>query len=115
MRNKNRYSGQCLLPLMAISSDTIPSRKVNVLWDSGATFSLITFKKANQLNLISEEISISVIKVGGKKKQYHPMHMISHFVINREESQFLGFMALIKYLQMPSISVLKVFFIYSMT
>ena len=64
----NRYSGQCLLPLMAISSDTIPSKKVDVLWDSGATFSLITFKKANQLNLFEEEISISVIKVGGDKK-----------------------------------------------
>ena len=47
----NRYSGQCLLPLMANSSDTIPSRNVNVLWDSGATFSLITVKKANQLNI----------------------------------------------------------------
>ena len=33
-----------------------------------ATFSLITFKKANQLNLIGEEISISVIKVGGGKE-----------------------------------------------
>ena len=66
--NKNRYSGQCLLLLMAISSDTIPSRKVNILWDSGATFSLITFKKANKLNLIGEEISISVIKVGGEKE-----------------------------------------------
>ena len=64
----NRYSGQCLLPLTAISSDTIPSRKVNVLWDSGATFSLITFKKANQLNLIGEEISISVTKVRGEKE-----------------------------------------------
>ena len=53
---------------MEISSDTIPSRKVNVLWDSGATFSLITFKKANQLNLIEEEVSISVIKVGGEKE-----------------------------------------------
>ena len=66
--NRNRYSGQCLLPLMEISSDTIPSRKVNVLWDSGATFSLITFKKADQLNLTGEEISISVIKVGGEKE-----------------------------------------------
>ena len=28
----NRYSGQCLLPLMAISSHTIPSRKVNVFF-----------------------------------------------------------------------------------
>ena len=65
--NRNRYSGQSLLPLIEISSDTIPSRKVIVLWDSGATFSLITFKKANQLNLIGEEISISVIKVGGEK------------------------------------------------
>ena len=34
----------------------------------GATFSLVTFKKANQLNVIGEEISISVIKVGGEKE-----------------------------------------------
>ena len=53
---------------MEISFDTIPSRKVNVLWDSGATFSLITFKKANQLNLNGEKISIPVIKVGGEKE-----------------------------------------------
>ena len=66
--SKNRYSGQCLFPLMAISSDTIPSSKVNVVWDSGATFSLITFKKAIQLNLIGEEISIFVIKVGVEKE-----------------------------------------------
>ena len=66
--NKNRYSSQCLLPLMAISCDTIPSRKVNVLWDSGATFSLNTSEKANQLNLIGEKISISVIKFGGEKE-----------------------------------------------
>ena len=38
--NQNRYSGQCLLTLITISSDTIPSRKVNVVSDSGATFSL---------------------------------------------------------------------------
>ena len=36
--------------------------------DSGATFRLITFKKANQLNLTVEEISISVIAVGGEKE-----------------------------------------------
>ena len=59
--NKNRYSGQSLLSLMAIS-------KVNVLWDSGATFNLTTFKKADQLNLICEEISISVVKVGGEEE-----------------------------------------------
>ena len=53
---------------MAISSDTIPSRRVNVFSDSGATFSLNTFKKAKQLYLIGEEISISVIKVGGEKE-----------------------------------------------
>ena len=53
---------------MAISSDTIPSRKVKVLWDSGATLSLIIFKKAEQLNLIGEEISIPVIKVDGEKE-----------------------------------------------
>ena len=33
---------------------------------------IITFKKANQLNLIGEEISISVIKVGGVKETMPP-------------------------------------------
>ena len=56
-----------------------------------ATFGLITFKKANQLNLIGEEISISVIKVGGEKETitsyaYDLVHTISHFVINLEKS-----------------------------
>ena len=82
--NKNRYSGQCLLPLMAISSDTISSRKVNVLWDSRATFSLITFKKANWLNLIGKKLASLLSRLVVKKKQNHLMHMISYFVINLE-------------------------------
>ena len=35
----------------------------------GATLSLIAFRKANQLNLIGEEVKLSVVKVGGKVEE----------------------------------------------
>eukprot|EP00794_Sanderia_malayensis_P021205 gene21205-23287_t len=66
--NNDICYSQCLLPLMVIMSDTIPSKEISVLWDSGATFSLITFEKAKQLNLSGKKIDISVIKVGGKRE-----------------------------------------------
>ena len=40
----------CLLQMMEIESAT--SLSMNVLWDSGSTLSLITFKKAAQLNIV---------------------------------------------------------------
>ena len=63
-----KQTGPCLLSLMAIPSDSVPEKQVNVLWDSGATLSLITFNKAKQLKLIGEEVKISVVKVGGEKQ-----------------------------------------------
>ena len=53
----------CLLQLMKVR--TSDGENVNVLWDGGATLSLITFKKAADLGLHGEEIKLSVTKVGG--------------------------------------------------
>ena len=63
----NRQSNTCLLKLMHIDAESHSSKtKLNVLWDGGATLSLITFRKANQLNLVGEEVKLTVVKVGGK-------------------------------------------------
>ena len=61
----NRNS--CLLQLMKITASN--DQKVNVLWDGGATLSLITFRKANELGLEGKHINLSVTKVGGKSEQ----------------------------------------------
>ena len=53
----------CLLQLMRIKANE--DDNVNVLWDGGATISLITFKKAAELGLHGEEVKLDVIKVGG--------------------------------------------------
>ena len=38
-----------------------------MLWDDGATISLITFDKPKELNLTGESAKLSVVKVGGSK------------------------------------------------
>ena len=62
--NKNSV---CLLQLMSIPVSE--SQSVNVLWDGGATVSLITFKKAETIGLYGKPIKITVIMVGGKEKR----------------------------------------------
>ena len=57
----------CLLQLMDIK--TANNGKANVLWDGGATLSLITFKKAKELNLRGKEVKLSVTKVGGESEE----------------------------------------------
>ena len=60
-------SNFCLLPLMEIH--TIDKR-VNVLFDSGATISLITFKRAKELQLPKGQREVlTVSKVGGTTEQ----------------------------------------------
>ena len=59
--------------------------------------------------------AISVIKVGDETET---IPSYAYDLTLRDKSGkviILGFMALIKYLHMSSISVLKVFFVYSMT
>ena len=57
----------CLLQLMKIK--TTNSGSVNVLWDGGATLSLITFRKAAELGLSGKEIKLAVTKVGGVSEE----------------------------------------------
>ena len=42
---------------------------VNVLWDGGSTLSLITFRKAKELQLDGKQVDLAVTKVGGKTEQ----------------------------------------------
>ena len=58
-----RGGGSCLLQLMKIKTEC--NNEVNVLWDGGATLSLITFKRAAQLGLTGKSVRLSVTKVGG--------------------------------------------------
>ena len=58
----------CLLQLMKISSH---EGHVNVMWDSGATVSLITFAKAAHLKLEGKPLVMTVIKVGGVPETIH--------------------------------------------
>ena len=41
---------------------------INVMWDSGSTVCLITFKKTRELELVGEKTMITIIKVGGEKE-----------------------------------------------
>ena len=61
--SEQKVTGKCLLPLMRIKCK---DHTISVLWDSGATISLITFKKAKQLNLKGKRVELSVVTVGGK-------------------------------------------------
>ncbi|CAB3989230.1 RNA-directed DNA polymerase from transposon BS [Paramuricea clavata] len=63
-----KESGTCLLQVMKIKS-AVNAAPLNVLWDGGATISLITFAKACELSLDGEEIRLSVVKVGGVKEE----------------------------------------------
>ena len=65
--NQERGQQHCLLQLMKIKAGN-PNLSVNVLWDSGATISMITFKKAKQLGISGSPAQISIVKVGGKKE-----------------------------------------------
>ena len=58
----------CLLQLMKLPAGEQHIQEINVMWDSGATVCLITFKKANELGLIGKKVSIKIIKVGGAKE-----------------------------------------------
>ena len=53
----------CLLQIMKIPS---VGQDLTVLWDSGASVSLITFKAAKQLALKGKGMNLSVLKVGGE-------------------------------------------------
>ena len=64
-----KESRTCLLQVMKVKSAVNAAAPLNVLWDGGATISLITFAKARELSLDGEEIRLSVVKVGGVKEE----------------------------------------------
>ena len=61
-------SSSVLLQLMKVPTGTSQSKELNVLWDSGANISLITFRMATELKLKGEMIKLSVTKVGGSEE-----------------------------------------------
>ena len=62
--NDSNTNDPCLLQLMEIESSLCTP--LNVLWDAGATVSLITFEKAEQLKLKGKKCKLSIAGVGGK-------------------------------------------------
>ncbi len=52
-----KESRTCLLQVMKVKS-AVNASSLNVLWDGGATISLITFAKARELSLDGEEIHV---------------------------------------------------------
>ena len=60
----------CLLPLMKVRSI---NKELNVLWDSGASICLVTFKMASLLKLKGKEVELAVIKVGGEIEEIPSM------------------------------------------
>ena len=62
----HKISNNCLLQMMKIESAT--SLSMNVLWDSGSTLSLITFKKAAHLNIEGRKCKLTILELVGKLK-----------------------------------------------
>ena len=62
---QSQKSRACLLQLMQLPAGERNIQNINVMWDSGATVCLITFKKAKELGLMGEKVTIRIIKVGG--------------------------------------------------
>ena len=60
-KDYRQTSDACLLQLMRLYSKDM---ELSVLWDSGASISLITFKRAQELKLWGKQTSLSIIKVG---------------------------------------------------
>ena len=74
-REQKGVSDVCLLLIMKIFSG---ERELSVLFDSGASISLITFKMANSLGLKGSKTNLTVVKIGGEvekiasfKAHYH--------------------------------------------
>ena len=57
----------CLLQLMKVKAGGSVQSNVNVMWDSGAKVSMITFKKAKELGLLGVKTTISIIKIGADR------------------------------------------------
>ena len=55
-----------------------------MLWDGGATISLITFSEARDMRLVGETVKISVIKVG-EEKQEMSSYLYKLRILDKEE------------------------------
>ena len=66
--SETNSSGSCLLLVMTIQ---IPDSvfKLNVMWDTAPTLSLITFKRAKQLHLKGNEVDLTITKTEGTVEQ----------------------------------------------
>ena len=64
-RMENRKSGSCLLQLIKIHADN----DNYTLLDGGATLSLITFHKADELGLQGKNVRLAITKVGGETER----------------------------------------------
>ena len=66
--SETNSSDSCLLLVMSIQ---IPDSifKLNVMWDTASTLSLITFKRAKQLHLKGNEVDLTITKTGGTVEQ----------------------------------------------
>ena len=63
-------NGACLLQLMRVNAESKQrGYSMNVMWDGGATISLITFKKANAMHLDGIPVKLNVVKVGGTTEE----------------------------------------------
>ena len=65
----NNLSGSksCILPIMKVNGGKNLQQNINIMWDSGSTISMITFKKAKEMQLTGVKAQLSIVKVGGKK------------------------------------------------
>ena len=61
-------SKHCLLQLMKVKCGTGRDVNLNTLWDGGSTLSMITFKKASEMQLKGEKVALTIIKVGGERE-----------------------------------------------
>ena len=75
-RNMEGSLSSCLLQIMRVKTGCINPDSVNVLWDGGATISLITFKCAKRLGLIGKPIKLSILKVGGTEESINSFKYI---------------------------------------
>ncbi|XP_043234175.1 uncharacterized protein LOC122387784 isoform X1 [Amphibalanus amphitrite] len=57
-------------PLLAATAVQCNKQRVTVMWDSGANISLITHQAAERLGLQGNEVSLSIVKVGGELTSY---------------------------------------------
>ena len=55
-----------ILPIMKVKTQGVNS--INVLWDTAADLSLVTTKKANDLELKGKAVKLSIVLAGGARK-----------------------------------------------